>query len=352
MKNLPSLSVLAASALMLALSGAPARADVTWNHVGSVKLGNSPLVSFSLQNQWSGEKHRAFLSVDATKAMKTMAPSNSQLVRGDVQIIERLDDDHLILSSSASKNYIDEPYKSLKGRLRLNFWEALGSNLSADNIPELTPEQRRRFGQEIRALWSPFTKSISRTYFRPIPETRTIGGLSSRGYRYTSMFNASLEKNSPQWVRVTAEWWLADGQAGDEEIRAFTQSANQIKTEGGGATASMWANEYAPILWQAAPEEAHQALASLIGETNSPNYGFKGTPVQFYLTITPPPSAQMSMGGDIRFALELKNRSTSGVSPAVFEAPGGSQRIEIEPFLGVARNFIKMGRGQLEQLMK
>ncbi len=343
------------SFLLLTVVGASAftsaRADVTWNHSGSVKVGNSPLVIFSLKNEWSGEKHRTLVAVDATRAMKTMAPSNTKPVRGEMQLIERLDDDHLILSSPQSKTYIDEPLRSLKGRLRLNFWEALGSNLSAENIPELTPVQRQRFGQEIRALWTPFTKNISRTYFRSIPERRVINGLSSRGYRYTSMFNASMDKKSPQWVRAAAEWWLADGLAGDEEVRTFTQSANQIKREGGGATASMWANEYSPILWEAAPVEAHQALASLIGESSSPNFGFQGTPVQFYLTVSPPPTAQMSLGGDIRVALELKNRSTESVSSTVFEAPQGAQRVEIEPFLGIARNFIKMGRGQLEKMM-
>ncbi len=334
-----------------ALTGANAQADVAWNHSGSVKIGTSPVISFSLKNEWSGENHRALLAVDASKVVQSIAPANTKAAKSEFQLIERLGDDRLILSSPQSTTYFDEPYTTLKGRLRLNFWEAFGSTLGADNIPQLTREQRQRLGQEIRAMVTPLTKSFSRTYFRAIPQARTIGGLTSRGYRFTSMVNVSGDKKSPQWVRAAAEWWLADGLAGDEEIREFTQSANKIKTDGGGASASMWANETAPVLWEAAPIEAHQALASMIGETGSGKFGFQGTPVQFFLTISPPPSAQMSMGGDVRFALELKNRSTDGLSSTSFEAPKGD-RIEVEPFLGVARNFIKMGRGQLEQLMK
>lgn len=348
MKKSPVLFVVLAG---LSVATSPARADVAWNHVGSIKIGKTPLVSFTMQNQWSGANHRTAFSVDASKMVKTIAPSNTQAARGEVQIIERLDSDRLIISSPQSKNYIEEPYQSLKGRLRLNFWEALGSNLSADNIPELTPEQRRRLGQELRAVLTPFTKSVTRTYFRAMPNRRVINGLSSRGYRLTTTVNVSGQKNRPEWVRAAAEWWLADGLAGDEEIRTFTQNANRIKGEGGPRTASMWINEYAPVLWQAAPEEAHRALASLIGAPESRNYGFQGTPVQLFMTISGPPAMAMGMGGDLKFAIELKNRHTLATNSALFEAPQGAQRIEIEPFLGVARNFIKMGRGQIEKMM-
>jgi hypothetical protein len=185
-----------------------------------------------------------------------------------------------------------------------------------------------------------------------MPNRRTINGIPSRGYRFTSAVNVSTQKNRPEWARVAAEWWLSEGLAGDEEIRAFTQNANQLKSEGGPKTASMWANEYLPVLWQAAPDQAHQALASMIGTPGSRNYGFQGTPVQFFVTISAPPLVQMGMGGDIKFALELKHRHTNAAAPTLFEAPSAGQRIEIEPFLGIARNFIKMGRGQIEQMMK
>lgn len=345
-------SSLLLAALFGAAATAPAaRADVAWNHVGSVTVGKKPLLSFSMQNQWSGQDHRTAFSLDATKLLNTFAPSTGAVARGQVQFIERLGADRLIISSPQAPSYFDEPYKSLKGRLRLNFWEVVGSDLSPNEIPELTPEQRQRLGQEIRAVLTPFTRKISRTYFRALPTKRTINGLESRGFRYTTMSNVAPETKQGQWVRVAAEWWLADGLAGDEEIRTFTQSANQIQDEG-PQTASMWANEYMPVLWEAAPVEVHQALASLIGTANSTNYGFQGTPVQFFATVSLPPAAGMGVGGDIKFALELKNRHTNPAAPALFEAPAGGQRVQIEPFLGIARNYIKRGRTELEKLLK
>lgn len=329
-----------------------ARADVAWEHRGTVKIGaGKPLAFMLLKNEWSGQKHRTALTFDASKAFNLTAASSVPSARAQVQIIERLDDDRILLSLPDNKIYIDEPYKSLKSRLRLNFWEAFGSDLSPDDIPELTPAQRQRLGREIAAVISPLTRKFTRTYFRALPTPRTINGLSSRGYRYSMMVNSSLEKKNPQWVRTTAEWWIADEVAGDAEVRAFTQSANQIKTEGGGITASMWINEYYPILWQAAPPEARQALASLIGESASPRFGFQGTPMQFFVTVSLPPMLQMEMGGDVRLALELTKRDTTAVDAALFEAPSGSEKIAIEPFLGTARNLIKMGRGQIDKLL-
>jgi hypothetical protein len=339
--------------LLGVLNALPARADVAWEHRGSVKIGAAPVLSFSLRNEWSGQKHRAVFGYDASKVMGAMgAPAGTQGTRGEVTMIERLDSDRLVLSSNLAKNYIDEPYGSLKSRLRLNFWEALGANLNATDVPELTPAQRQRLGQEIRAVVTPLTRKVSRTYFRALPNARVINGLSSRGYRFTSMANIAPDKAAGEWVTLRAEWWLAEGQTGDEEIRAFTQSANALKAQGGGPTASMWINEYSPVLWEAAPEEAHQALASLIGAPDATNAGFRGTPVQFFVTIAPPPAMQMSMGGAVRVSLELARRDTSGVNTALFEAPTGYSRIEIEPFIGMAQNFIRIGRGQLEELLK
>lgn len=340
--------------LLVALLGmaSAARADVAWEHRGTVTIGaGKPVAFLLLKNEWSGQKHRTALTFDATKAARLMGQAGGKPVRAQMQLIERLDDDRVLLSLPDNKTYIDEPYKSIKGRLRLNFWEALGSDLTANDIPELTPAQRARLGQELRAVISPLTRKNTRTYFRALPERRTIGGLASRGYRYTSLINFSAKKSEPQWVRTAAEWWIADEVAGDEEIRTFTQNASALKAEGGGSTASMWLNEWAPVLWQAAPPEAHQALASFIGETSSPRFGFQGTPVRFTATVSLPPAAQMGLGGDIRLNLNLTRRDTASVDSALFEAPGGSQKVAIEPFLGIARNFIKMGRGQIDRML-
>ncbi len=329
-----------------------ARADVAWEHRGTVTIGaGKPVAFLLLKNEWSGQKHRTALTFDATKAARLMGEAGGKPVRAQVQLIERLDDDRVVLSLPDNKTYIDEPYRSLKGRLRLNFWEALGANLPTEDMPELTPAQRARLGQEIRAVVSPLTRKLTRTYFRALPERRTIGGFASRGYRYTSLLNFSMKKSDPQWVRTVAEWWIADEVAGDEEIRTFTQGANALKAQSGAPTVSMWLNEYSPVLWQAAPPEAHQALASLIGETASPRYGFMGTPVRFTVTVSPPPALQMGLGGDIRLNLNLTRRDTASVNNALFEAPSGYEKAAIEPFLGIARNFIKMGRGQIDRML-
>lgn len=328
------------------------RADVAWEHRGTLKIGTEPVAYLSLKNEWSGQKHRAAFLFDASKFANEFSFSESgpSKVRGEFHVVERLDDDRLILSSPDTKTYIDEPYKSLKGRLRLNFWEALGSDLSATDVPELTPEQRARLGQELRAVITPLTKSMTRTYFRAIPGTKIIKGLNSRGFRFTSMVNVG-SKNSPEWIRTAAEWWLADVQASDEEISNYVQSVSAIMKDGGGPTASMWLNEQFPVLWEAMPVQAHQALSSLLGSTNSSNPKFQGTPVRFYVTLSPPAVVEMGMGGDIRFALELSKRNTDGVNSALFEAPAGGDRIEVEPFLGMARNLIKMSKGQIEKML-
>jgi hypothetical protein len=362
-KALLSLALLGTSGL--GASGI-AHADVTWEHRGTLKLGTTPLAYFSMKNAWSGQKHHTSVVVDATKiaselgmadmasaAMGNLGASGKpKQVRGEFQVIERLDDDRIIMSSPGIKSYIDEPYKNLKGRLRLNFWEALGSDLSAEEVPELTPQQRARLGQEMRAVISPLTRKLTRTYFRALPEKRTISGMSSHGYRFTSMVNVSPEKSQGEWVRTVAEWWLADEVASDDEIRAFTQSANEIHKAGGGPTASMWLNEQMPVMWEAMPVEAHQALATLIGAPGSSKYGFQGTPMQLFVTVSPPPVAQMAIGGDVRFSVVLSKRDTSSIDSAAFEAPTGSERIEVEPFLGMARNLMKMGKGELDKLLK
>jgi hypothetical protein len=333
-------------------TAATAHADVAWEHRGTVKIGADPIAYFSLKNEWSGQKHRAAFLFDASKFANEMAFSDNGpgKVRGEFHVVERLDDDRLILSSPGTKTYIDEPYKNLKSRLRINFWEALGSDLSATDVPELTPAQRARLGQELRAVITPLTKATTRTYFRALPGTKTIKGLNSRGYRFTSMVNVG-SKNAPEWVRTAAEWWLADEQASDEEVSNYFTSVQDIMKDSGGPTASMWINEQWPVLWEAMPVEAHRALASLIGTPDSTNYGFQGTPVRFYATISPPAVAEMGLGGDIRFALELSKRSTDGVNSALFEAPAGGDRIEVEPFLGMARNVIKMSKGQIEKML-
>ena len=336
------------------LCGLTARADVSWQHVGRVTAtargSNETLLTFNFDNSWSGANHRAHLSYDASAlandgmmdSTMTLGDSMStSMARGEINVIERLDDDRLVVAVPQANTYIEEPYSTLKERLRLNIWQGIDPSLDKGDIPELTTEQRERLGHELRAAYSPITRRLTRTFFRQLPNRRTLKGLECRGYRYTTLVNIAGKPGGNGWAKLAAEWWLADVLPGDQEVIDFTQRANTIKTEGGPPTNSMWINEYAPVLWQVAPPELHRALQSLIGYEGAANYGFQGTPAQFFATFTLPKTAYTSDGESIRFALELKSRAQTAVAPAVFETPTGLKRQPIEPFLKMAQNGMK-----------
>ena len=351
--------LLGAALLAGASMAAPARADVSWQHTGRISIGtgasSQTLATFDFNNQWSGANHRTFLQYDASQMAEEAemmgAPSAGKMAKNQLTLIERLDDDRLIVAVPDAQSYIDEPYSTLKDRMRLNIWEGLDPTLGNEPVPELTDEQRERLGHEVRASLSPFTRRLSRIYFRELPQRRTIKGLECRGYRYTMLVNVSGKAKGADWMRLNAEWWLADQLPGDQEITDFTQRANQVKADGGPATKSMWLNEYLPVLWQVAPPELHRALQSLVGYEGNSDYGFQGTPAQFFVTVQAPkkPSA-MTMGDEtFRFALELKDRSTGAVAPAIFEAPAQLKKQPIEPFLQLVKNYVKKTREEYEK---
>ena len=332
------------------LTATAARADVSWQHTGRVTAnggtGTEKLFTFDFNNSWSGANHRTVLKYDASPMaqMGSMmgAPMDTEkMARGEFSIIERLDDDKFVVAVPAANTLIEEPYSTLKERFRFNLWEGLDTSLGNGDVPELTAEQRERLGHEVRAVLSPFTRRLTRTYFRALPNRRTIKGLECRGYRYTTIVNISGKPGGTQWARFAAEWWLADVLPGDQEIIDFTQRANKIKTDGGPPTQSMWLNEYYPVLWQVAPPELHRALESLVGYQGAENYGFQGTPAQFFVTFGLPKTDYSSGKEDVRFALELKNRSQDAVEPTVFATPTGLKRQPIEPFLKMVQNGIR-----------
>ena len=336
------------------LTALAARADVSWQHTGSVSVDGRKMVTFDFNNSWSGANHRALLKYDATamadvSAMMGGPMMTDQMAKGQLSLIERLDDDRLVVAVPSANTYIDEPYSTLKERLRLNIWEGLDASLGKGEIPELTSEQRERLGDELRASLSPFTRRLTRTYFRALPEKRVIKGLNCRGYRYTTLVNTSGNKSGNNWSRFTAEWWLAEVLPGDQEIVDFTQRANKVKAEGGPLSQSMWANEYFPVLWQVAPPELHRALGTLVGYEGADNYGFRGTPAQFFLTGSIPPTKGQGKTNTFRVALELQARHQNAVVPATFAAPTGLKRQPIEPFLQLVKNGVKELRANVEQ---
>ena len=353
------LFLVGAGLLVGAATTATARADVSWQHTGRVSMGTGAsaqtLASFDFNNQWSGANHRTFLQYDATsmagEAMMMGAPmADDKMAKNELTFIERLDDDRLIVAVPGAESYIDEPYSTLKERLRFNLWEGLDPTLANEEVPELTTEQRQRLGREVRASLSPFTRRLTRIFYRQLPNRRTIKGLECRGYRFSMLVNTSGKVKGGDWTRMNAEWWLASKLPGDQEIVDFTQRANEIKAAG-PLTQSMWANEYFPVLWEVAPPEVHSALRSLIGYEGNSDYGFQGTPVQFFVTVQAPkkPSAMTNGEETIRFALELKDRSTNGVTPTVFDAPTGLKKQPIEPALQLMKNYIKQGREEIEK---
>lgn len=328
-----------------------AHADIAWQHVGRVTVGGKQVATFDFRNYWSGDNHRAQLSFDATTAARAMGAPPTAPVKGEAISIERLGDDRLIVAVPELKMHMDEPYKSLKSRVRFNLWEGLDPKLAKEPIPpELTPEQRQRLGREIRAALSPVYSQISKVYFRALPKTRVIDGLTCRGYRYTTLTNVGSPKE-PQWVRGAAEWWLANREPGDQSIIDFTTKVNEMKKEAGPPTVSMWFNELAPIMWETSPEESHAALASLIGKPGEPDYGFRGTPMQFFVTLTPPPAAQL-MAGDVRVAITLKTRGLGPITADKFEPPVGSKQQKLEPVLQMARNAIKQAQAKMKSVIK
>jgi len=343
-------------ALALLCVGGAARADVTWEHTATVSAGGSaPLVTFNLRNDWSGQNHRARLSFDATAIAGAMGGTGSQPARGTFDVIERLGDDRLVLAvrnptNTGATQYVDEPYSTLQSRLRINFFEVFDPQFAAnaEPVPALTDEQRRRLGQELRAYTKPLTDIYSRQYFRALTETRTIGGLTCQGYRYTALSITPKQFGSGQQTtfRVTSEFWIAKNQPGDDEISSFTTKANDLKS--GPQTVSMWLNEAFPILAEAMPEEQQSFIAALIGRKGDPNYGFRGTPAEFSVTLTPPAEASMGVT-DIRFHALLTRHSTDPIPASAFASPTTGTRVEIEPFLNTVRNGLKTGRDAIRQ---
>jgi hypothetical protein len=333
-------SVLPLLCLTFGLASSKATADVLWQHDGKVSLAGEQLMSFKMYNAWSGDNHKSTIKLDASKiAGMAGARAAGKPTQFEVSLIQRLGDDRILVSSPDAKTYIDEPYSTLKSRLRFNLWEGIDEELAKEEtIPELTPAQRQRLGKELRASASLITKRITRNYFRALPQKRTIQGLETRGYRYTTKFNIATQPRQQEWISISSELWMAPTADNDSEITSFVTRANALHKASGPATVSMWSNEMFPVLWEAAPKEFHTYFGKLAGNIESENFGFVGTPVQFFVTVSPPPAQKLAVG-DLRFSLELTKRATSPLGTAMFEAPAGYRHQKIEPMLQMLKNM-------------
>ena len=227
-------------------------------------------------------------------------------------------------------------------------------------MPTLTPAQRKRLGREVRASLRPILKSVIKTYFRPIKESRTftIAGekIEARGYRMTVLLNAGGYYSDEEWVRTAFEWWLAPEMEGDAVARRFLGKIVVDQRERGGVTTSMWMNETLPLIWASMPQAFHASLATLLPQTlngdaaedgSTPVMGV-GTPV--YAAVTMKQSVpqygrcpgcgtnhiledESEKWESIRLELQLQNRSTRELAPAVFNAPPEYAKESLEPIL-------------------
>jgi hypothetical protein len=346
------------------LSGA-ASADVTWEHAITVRLAGQtkPVVNFKVYNSWSGEKKRVLLKMaagsmplsgglptDPTFSMlNALQPSQANKAKKsgvmEFGYIQNFADDRMLAYSSVAREYYNEPLRATFKRVRFDPWKKRAPRLSQEAPPEFTPQQRARLGAEVRAVYSPYLKKGLKLYFRNLPTARTFNGIEARGHRLSWLVNAGNQR-SPQWVRVNMEWWLGSEQAGDEEIRNYGKATRQFVRDMGGLSASMWLNEFYPVLWQMLPQEMHQAVATFL-PTSGPRAGFGGTPLRFYLTVVPPALQRAALGGDLRAEAALLSRNTNPLNAAVFEAPQGFKKISLEPSL---KQFEDLMQGNISSL--
>jgi hypothetical protein len=191
----------------------------------------------------------------------------------------------------------------------------------------------------VRSTYRPFMNDQLKLYFRPLNETRTINGMETRGYRLAMLVNMGgtgrgfgALAGQPEWAQVRVEMWLAPEQEGDALVRSFNIQNRELRREVGGQSASMWLNEFAPVLWQRMPQQILQAAETLVPPEGASNEGFGGTPVRMHLTFTPPPVQRLAIG-ETRLDLTLTGRSTAPLEASTFLVPSGYKAEPLEPLL-------------------
>jgi hypothetical protein len=355
---------------------------LSWEHALTTRSSKSKhaLAKAKIYNNWTNGKHRLLVkynlaglggsndmfaqyygtafsmpSFDPVRAAAKFSYHN-----GALGIVQNLQDDKLIAYSSDAGDhgeYFSEDRKALMKRLRFDPWKKFAPELSKEEVPRLTIEQRERLGREVRALTRPMLKNVLKTYFRPLPKTRifTAGAekVEARGYRLTMLLNAGGYYGAEQWMRVATEWWMAAPTPGDAvAIRFFGQALADYR-ELGGPTASMWINESLPVMWSSMPQEFHQAMNTVLPNALAEIDGavpFKlgGTPVYAAATVIEkkpkmkkcPDCGQMHVPipgqfteESLRVELQLRSRSTQPLAARVFDAPAEYKKESLEPIL-------------------
>jgi hypothetical protein len=331
------------AALALAASAASiARADVSWEHKGTIKVSSLPMSLMDLKmftNYAPGRSrvlvkyHSPFIPVTPIPASTwkdAPVPPELRLKKvsgtGSFGIVQRFDDDRLVVWESQTGAAMDESWSGAMQHLIVDPFKKTDPTLGQEEIPNLTEAQRRRLGREMRAFVQPITKRFSRTFFRELKEKRTFNGIEGRGFRLTQTFFA--KPTDADQLKISAEWWLAGDLPGDELIRsAQTQALEKLKGAG-YPSKSMWGRELPYVLINAFPEAAITALRTFAPGENFT--GFGGTPLELNLTLSPPASA-MGMAGEVRAQIVLVQRNTDTLAPTVFEAPANYKKLNMVP---------------------
>ncbi len=346
-------ALLAAATVATATIGAHSvRADVTWEHIGTLQTSLSakqPLMQVKMYNSWAPQRHRLLLNyaflpsaVAAAEVMRNNAPqmpllapmpsSNSIKSFGSLGFVQRLDDDRVLAYESQSKTFVSEPRLALMKRLRFNPWKKLAPELANEAPPQLSDEQRTRLKAEIGALTSPLRKRFTKTYFRALPETKTFFGLVGNGYRLTQLLNVGGMSRNQSWMRVTTEWWIAPETSSDADISGFNAQMQRDYKTLGGATNSMWLNEMFALSQIPSDPILRAAWNSFRVPADAPEGAFRGTPLLLISKITLPPLQRAEMG-DMLFTLRLSARSNNALADSVFDAPKAYTKTDIQPAL-------------------
>lgn len=342
-------------------SARSARADVMWEHIGTLQTSAIPKPVFRIKmyNTWTPQRHRLLLNYAFSPSLASRAGAmgnrpgfpplpmlQSPMLRslapagassgitnyGSIGFVRRLDDDRVLVYESQSKTMISERRMALARRLRFNPWKKLAPELANQNAPVLSNEQRTRLKAEIGALTAPIRRSFSKTYFRALPGYKTFGSLIGRGYRLTQLVNAGGVRRNAMWVRTTTEWWIAPQTEADDAIRAFQTQTRSQRREMGGVTNSMWLNEYIALAAIPSDPILRAAYNTFRVPADAPEGAFIGTPLTLTTKVTLPP-LQRARYGDVLFTLRLASRKTDALADTVFNAPGGYKAYDIQPAL-------------------
>ena len=378
------------------------RADLTWEHTGSVRFSGmkNSLLKFKTFTNMTPQRMRVLFKYDAGSALgslpgsmnamppgmppipgmgkptgtslplQTWAPKHTPAAKqvgppkstedeagnsagdemppnpllGSVTFVQRFDDGQFLAYTSFSKQYVGEPIKEVIEKTRFDPWKKLAPKLSKELPPAFTAAQRARLGAEVRALMWPFMKSVFKIYFRPLPEKRTFNGIEGHGHRLTMLMNSqSPFANGNQWFRVTAEWWIANEMAGDEVVGHLREAADKTVGRDPQRSTSIWLNEMPWVMWEMLPEELHQAFFTLMprpdAAVDSPEFRRANMPLYGAITIQPP-SGMRDKNGDLRIEVKLTRRGQETLPEHVWQAPTGYKRVPLDDIM---KQFEKLG---------